>query len=290
MQALDKSNNGVHYKTIAQQLKISPLYENEDIERLASKIAGCLNRGAKSTNGLFAQVSNGKKNKDGKFGHKAGVYKLRPPKREKDVINPDKHKAMNKTASSDTLTLFQIEDNKPRVPKTKKTSNISVNPITIKPFGDDATQSQIGKGGEFAVMSELLYRGYYANSTAVDNGIDIIAYRDNNVFLIQVKTTGIECGDFKYSINKESFERYSKANIFYIFVMRYIENGKPVSQYLVFPSSSIRLYIDTKLISETTSKTYEVKFRVQGSKIFLKNKGAEFDIAQSNLNRFDLIE
>ncbi|MBI2355705.1 MAG: hypothetical protein HYV13_00680 [Candidatus Doudnabacteria bacterium] len=45
-----------------------------------------------------------------------------------------------------------------------------------------------GKGGEAAVMSELLFRGFNANILPVDYGVDIAAIKEARTYLIQVKT------------------------------------------------------------------------------------------------------
>lgn len=46
-----------------------------------------------------------------------------------------------------------------------------------------------GKGGEFSVVSELLFRGYNASIMSVDEGIDITASKGDKFFFIQVKTS-----------------------------------------------------------------------------------------------------
>ncbi|MDA8969132.1 hypothetical protein N9F48_03585, partial [Akkermansiaceae bacterium] len=54
----------------------------------------------------------------------------------------------------------------------------------------EATSTQFtGKGGEYAVMSELLFRGFNSSVMTVDDGIDLIAEKKNSYFHIQVKTT-----------------------------------------------------------------------------------------------------
>ena len=46
----------------------------------------------------------------------------------------------------------------------------------------------IGKGGEFAVASELLFNKFNANILSVDSGVDIAAIKGGETFLFQVKT------------------------------------------------------------------------------------------------------
>lgn len=94
----------------------------------------------------------------------------------------------------------------------------------------------LGKAGEYSVMSELLFWEYNVSLMTVDDGIDVIAEKNNKYFHLQVKTTTGEFGDtFRYTIKKQSFENNSSTGTFYIFVMR----TKTGSQYMVIPSSDI---------------------------------------------------
>ena len=47
----------------------------------------------------------------------------------------------------------------------------------------------VGKAGEYRVVSELIFRGYNANIISVDDGIDIVATKNDKLFNIQVKTS-----------------------------------------------------------------------------------------------------
>lgn len=50
----------------------------------------------------------------------------------------------------------------------------------------------VGTAGEIAVISELMFNGFNANRMMIDEGIDIIATKNNIYRYIQVKTTYIE--------------------------------------------------------------------------------------------------
>src|SRR3990167_243354 len=77
-----------------------------------------------------------------------------------------------------------------------------------------------GKGGEYLVCSELLFRGFNASIMSVDVGIDIVAVKENQLFGIQVKTSNLNSFDtYVFDIRKVSFERHSNGNIYYIFVL-----------------------------------------------------------------------
>ena len=47
----------------------------------------------------------------------------------------------------------------------------------------------IGKGGEHAVISELLFSGFNAGIMAIDDGIDVVALKKSTLFQFQVKTS-----------------------------------------------------------------------------------------------------
>ena len=52
----------------------------------------------------------------------------------------------------------------------------------------DVPKNFTGSAGEFATISELLFRGYNASKMTVDDGIDVVASKDEKYFHIQVKT------------------------------------------------------------------------------------------------------
>lgn len=100
------------------------------------------------------------------------------------------------------------------------------------------TTAFLGKAGEHAVMSELLFWGFNASLMAVDEGIDVVASKDNRYFHIQVKTASpSDTGRYTFTIRNESFESNDSAQTFYIFVMRRKGGG---NDYAVIPSSHLR--------------------------------------------------
>lgn len=119
-----------------------------------------------------------------------------------------------------------------------------------KPETDADDTMFIGKAGEMAVISELLYQGFTANTMIVDQGIDIVASRDNKFYYIQVKTTYLdENGKCSISIPRSSFERVeSLYNVSYVIVVR---TGIGEHQFLVLTQSAIGHWIDDKYIEKT---------------------------------------
>lgn len=280
MEAIDPKNEGAKVADIISQMRISIAYSNEDEENLYKRVNNHLAQGAspKRKEKIFLHAK-GKKGQNVR-----STYKLIRIKKEKDVI-----KTPNTSKSEPTQLLFPEEGEITKKNKRKKQPlSTSSNPHRQ----NNINTTHLGKGGEFAVMSELLYRGYNANPATVDDGVDIIAWKGRGVFFIQVKTTIIEGGEFRYSIKKDSFDRYYQNNMFYVFVLRTEEErdfDKYVNWYLVFPASTIQQYIDNGQIS-IANNTYEVKFRHQGKKVWIVKGGNEYEISNSARNRFDLIK
>lgn len=78
----------------------------------------------------------------------------------------------------------------------------------------------IGKAGEHYVISELLFRGWNANTMTVDEGIDIIATKNDRTYYIQVKTANENHGKYIISININSYKKYNSSDVMFIFVLR----------------------------------------------------------------------
>ena len=77
-----------------------------------------------------------------------------------------------------------------------------------------------GAAGECAVMSELLFRGYNANRMIVDEGVDLVAVKDNIYYYVQVKTTSVKSGRIICSIDKLRHNQYIGKQMRYIIVAR----------------------------------------------------------------------
>jgi hypothetical protein len=83
------------------------------------------------------------------------------------------------------------------------------------------SQSQyVGKAGEHRVVSELLFRDYNASIMSVDEGLDIVATKDNKLFNIQVKTANEnKFNKYVYDIRKISFEKFGSGLCKKIFLL-----------------------------------------------------------------------
>ena len=106
--------------------------------------------------------------------------------------------------------------------RLKKRPNIKPKPTPAPKVSSLFT----GKAGEAAVISELLFYGYNVSAMTVDDGIDLIAEKQNNYFHIQVKTANpSESGRFGFKIMRSSFKTNHSGQTFYIFVLRNLVGG-----------------------------------------------------------------
>nr|DAS78656.1 MAG TPA: putative endonuclease [Caudoviricetes sp.] len=138
--------------------------------------------------------------------------------------------------------------------------------VNIAPQVDSAF---LGKAGELAVMSELLFWGFNASLMVVDKGIDIVASKENLYYHIQVKTAQPRSnGTFGFSINLKSFENNHSGNTYYIFLMR--ESARSV--FAVIPSSHITTLRNRGLIKGTDNLSVTLSVLDKGKKYLLNNK------------------
>lgn len=94
----------------------------------------------------------------------------------------------------------------------------------------------LGKAGELAVMSELLFWGFNASLMSVDQGIDIVASKGGIYYHLQVKTSTQRAdGKFYFSITQTSFLANNSGSTYYVFLMR----AKSGNVFAVFPSSHL---------------------------------------------------
>lgn len=144
----------------------------------------------------------------------------------------------------------------------------------------------IGKAGEHAVLSELLFRGYNAALMAVDIGVDILATKGSETFHIQVKTRNISKRHdaFHFNLRIVSFERHNAGKTFYIFVLR--ENRKP--DYLILPLHEVEKAIEQEFVHVVgKGKLYRITITKREGKIYLGRRDNEVSYY---LNRWDIIK
>lgn len=141
-----------------------------------------------------------------------------------------------------------------------------------------------GCAGEHAVLSELLFWGFNASMMTVDDGIDIVASRNNDYFHIQVKTANASTNDsYGFSIDtKKHIEKYN-ASTFYVLVLRRRINDKQHSNdYVILPSYEIQSMIAKGVIR--SSQSISMKVTVVKERFFLNGE----DVTHI-ANNFDII-
>ena len=114
---------------------------------------------------------------------------------------------------------------------------------------------------------------------AVDDGIDVIAGKDNKYFHIQVKTSNsTDAGVFSFNIKKSSFESKHSFQTFYIFVIRQKDDYRYYNDYLIIPSSEIKQLIDIGIIKDGKSLFVKVQKDSKGRYILNTKKDVTISI------------
>jgi len=132
---------------------------------------------------------------------------------------------------------------------------------------DETSNTQyIGSAGEHRVISELLFHGYNASTMSVDEGLDIVATKNDKLFNIQVKTSNEnKFNRYVYDIRKMSFDKFGSGNTFYIFVLM----GNQTN-FLILPSSEIEKNIQEKnILIVGHGKRYRVNLSIREDRAFL---------------------
>lgn len=128
----------------------------------------------------------------------------------------------------------------------------------------------LGKSGEYSVMSELLLRGFNANGMTVDDGIDIVASKNNVIYYYQVKTTRLdESGRAKLSaIKRRSYDAYIQSNTRYVACVlvagRY---GCDERIYVVFSNADIDRLRHGKCVKDDGNEI-RIKLRFDSDRIY----------------------
>lgn len=136
-----------------------------------------------------------------------------------------------------------------------------------------------GKAGEYAVVSELLFRGYNAALVAVDVGMDIVAHKDKQTFHIQVKTSApSKNGVFTAQIKDVSFE-YGN-NIYYVVVLREVSKNT----FFIITSADLRNLKRKNVIGK--SENINLYISIQSNKYYLNKT----ELIDHHINDFKAIK
>lgn len=180
-------------------------YKGYDLDELRKKVSSYMsNAVSKIVKGQRVENKDSlyQRVKNGKGGYKKGVYRLRKPSKRKDPKVP-------------TPILQPVE-----------------HPVSIENL-------YMGSAGEMAVCSELLFREYNVSRMSVDDGIDIVAMKNNKTYYIQVKTVQIKSESFCVQIKTKSYERYNANDCYYIIVAR-----AETTKFIVATADDIRRLIE----------------------------------------------
>lgn len=162
-----------------------------------------------------------------------------------------------------------------------------VKPAKVRLTPDDDPETNnlfLGKAGEYAIFSELLFRGYNASVMTVDQGVDIIASKAHRFFYIQVKTSRDSGDSFGFTIKKSAFEIHLNGGTFYILVARRKISDRYLCDYVILPSSQIQQMILRGSVNGALS--YSLKLTVSETGQFLINR---IEDVTAQVNRFSLI-
>ena len=173
----------------------------------------------------------------------------------------------------------------PPASKLRKVCSIVAHP--------DASTNYTGTAGEYAVMSELLYQGYNVNSMTVDEGVDIVANKDNRFYFIQVKTAYLDEGlKATFSIKNSRFDLFKQNNdMRYVFVVRYASplstTTKIITENLFFAFTNVEIdkAIDDGIIYKGEREiSVKIKFNPQDYTPYMYNNRESMKITY-NLDR-----
>ena len=151
---------------------------------------------------------------------------------------------------------------------------------------DALSQNYIGKAGEYAVASELMFWGFNATILPIDEGMDVIAAKNNNYYHLQVKSSlsTKNTNDFSFPLKKHVFGNNSTFKDFYVFVMRTFERNKWTTNYAIFPSHEIDKMIFDGTITDRDKLS--VKITCEKDRYFI---GKQKNDITWYINNFSLI-
>lgn len=245
-----EAKDGMHVQVITDSIWMTypESIDNMDRETLLNKVQGILLKESKTKGGDFAKAINPKTRKP-----KKGTYRLV----KRRLTDP-----LPKPIAEEVAT--------PQQP-IEAAQSVSTN--------------YIGKGGEYAVMSELLFQGYNANIMSVDEGIDIVASKQNIFYYLQVKTTNLSQNLTAHvSIKRSNFDRGLSSQLRYFVVVR-CDSGE--IRYFKFTEENIIMYSCQGYIRISEDSIHiKIKFGAEDHLPYLyhENKQIEIKYHQNNFS------
>ncbi|MGM9864054.1 MAG: hypothetical protein ACI305_07330 [Lepagella sp.] len=144
-----------------------------------------------------------------------------------------------------------------------------------------------GRGGECAVMSELLFNNYNVNRMMIDEGVDLVAVKDNIYYYIQVKTVAVKDGRINAQINIENFDKFIGNQMRYVIVARCKDKNGQKNIFFTFTQQEISKAIYDHCVKRgERTVSIKIKFHERsGEPILYDDKETS---ASWNMNRFEL--
>lgn len=144
-----------------------------------------------------------------------------------------------------------------------------------------------GRGGECAVMSELLFHNYNVNRMMIDEGVDLVAVKDNIYYYIQVKTVSMKDGKINAQINIENFDKFIGNQMRYVIVARCKDKDGQKNIFFTFTQQEISKGIYDRCVKRgERSVSIKIKFHERSGEPFLYDE--KETSAKWNMNRFEL--
>lgn len=162
----------------------------------------------------------------------------------------------------------------------------------INPTTSAIDSNYTGKGGECVVMGELLFHGYNVNNMMVDEGIDLVASKNNVFFYIQVKTKNVEFQNrFYFQIKQDRFDNFIGTQIRYILVARCSFNEEERNIFFTFTNNDIQRFIYNGVIPKpaenSNNLSLKIEFDQRTAKAYMYDGKNREDIS-FNKNNFNL--
>lgn len=169
--------------------------------------------------------------------------------------------------------------------KAKRKSK-SINPI------EKADSNYTGKAGECAVMAELLFKGYNVNNMMVDEGIDLVASKENVFYYIQVKTSTVDVKDrFYFKVKQQRFDSFVGTQTRYILVARCKLNNEDRNIYFTFTNNDIQRFQHNNVIPVPSGNSdylyIKIEFDPRTGRAFIYD-GRNRDDVTFYMNNFNL--
>lgn len=157
---------------------------------------------------------------------------------------------------------------------------------------DTPDSNYLGKAAECVVMGELLFRGYNVNSMMVDEGVDLVASKNNMFFYIQVKTkTVTQQNKFHFYIRQERFQAYIETQMRYVLVGRCKLNGEDRNIFFRFDNGDIQRLIHSHVIplpsENSDGLSLKIEFDPRTGKAYMYDGKFKEDVS-FYMNNFDL--